>query len=158
MSPKIPSFRTGIIHADVNGLNIIVNKTDDAYHVTGIIDFNDCINTCIIFELGISLAHMMRDNLPYIGTISDTVELVRPLISAYNKVLPLSNEELDSLYYLVLARIVLIAVNGARDHKAEPWNNCFIDHNAKNWTLVNKLLSIPKEKVDEVWKKQMTKV
>lgn len=154
VSPKIPSLRKRIIHGDLNGLNIVLKEklsSDNAYHIAGFIDFNDCIMTCGIFELGISLAYIMQENLTPVHC-SDAVEFVGPLISAYNSVLPLSADELDCLYYLVLARCCQTALNGTRAHKVEPWNSYLLTTPKKSWVLVDQLLSTPKSYVDGTWK------
>lgn len=153
VSPKIPSFRRAIIHGDLNGMNIVLKDKlpiDNGYHVAGFIDFNDSIKTCVIFELGISLAHIMSENM-FPGSCSSAVEFVGPMIAAYNRVLPLSTEELDSLYYLVLARCCLLAINSVRSFTEEPWNTYMISHREGKWKLVDYLLSIPKHQVDRVW-------
>ena len=158
VSPKLASFRTGIIHADVNGLNVIVKKQrsscDEVYHVAGLIDFSDSIHTCIVFELAISAAHMMGDNLPHFDSVAAAVELVGPLVGAYNSILPLAEDEFDSLYYLVLARCVLVAINGTRHQKEDSSNSVFSEHRV--WTLVDELLNFTKVKVDTIWKKYIT--
>lgn len=151
VSPNIPSFKRGIIHGDLNGLNIVLKEkqpTDDTYHVAGFIDFNDCIKTCTIFELGISLAYIMLDNL----ACYDVVEFVGPLIGAYNDVMPLSTEEFECLYYLVLARCCQTALNGIRAHKVEPWNSYLLTTPHKSWLLIDQLLSTPKHIIDGKWK------
>ena len=159
VTPKIPSFRRGIIHGDLNGLNIVLRDrlhTDDEYHVAGFIDFNDAIRTCIIFELGISLAYIMQENLQP-AFCSNAIEFVCPLIAAYNSVLPLSADELDSLYYLILARCCQTALNGIRAHKVEPWNSYLLTTPQKSWVLVDHLLKTPKRDVDAVWKNYINK-
>ncbi len=160
ISPKIPSLRKGIIHGDLNGLNIVLKRQHSAkgneYSVAGFIDFNDCVKTCVIFELGISLAYIMQENLEPVHC-SNAMEFVGPLISAYNSVLPLSAEELDCLYYLVLARCCQTALNGTRAHKVEPWNSYLLTTPQKSWVLVDMLLNFPKSKVDNIWKNYINK-
>lgn len=160
VSPRLPSFRRGIIHADLNGDNIIVSRdsvNSEVYHVCGFIDFNDSIFTCIVFELGISLAHIMRENLSASAAdnnaIIATLKLVAPLISGYNSVLSLTDDELDALYYIVLARLVFLAVNSERVHAADPENTAHILPSVtKNWNFINHMLCAGKEAVDKVWK------
>ena len=154
--PMIPSFKRGIIHGDLNGQNIVLKQTaaDSAYHVAAFIDFNDAIETCVIFELGISLAYIMLENLTPVHC-SSVVEFVGPLIGAYNSVLPLTAEELDCLYYLVLARCCQTALNGLRSHKVEPSNTYLLTTPHKSWMLIDQLLNTPKDFVDNMWKKYM---
>lgn len=160
VNPKIPSFKKGIIHGDMNGLNIVLKMPCSSEyakcHVAGFIDFNDCVKTCVVFELGISLAYIMQENLHPVHC-SNAVEFVGPLISAYNRVLPLSTEELDCLYYLVLARCCQTALNGIRSYKVEPWNSYLLTTPKKSWVLVDELLNIPKGEVDSIWKNSINK-
>jgi Ser/Thr protein kinase RdoA (MazF antagonist) len=153
VTPLIPSLRQSVIHSDLNGLNIVLKdkvSIDGGYHVAGFIDFNDSVETCVIFELGISLAYIMMENLHPI-TCSSVVEFVGPMIGAYHSVLPLSAEEVDVLYYLVLARCCQVAINSMRSFAAEPWNLYLTNWTDKGWRLVDYLLSVPKSYVDRTW-------
>ncbi len=151
--PKIPSFERGIIHGDCNGLNIILNKNStDSYHIVGLIDFGDCLQTCTIFELGICLAYIMLENMDP-SAFPCVVEFVGPIIRGYHSILPLSANEFDSLYYLVLARCAQSAVNGEDAFKAEPWNLYLLTTPEKAWKLVDVLLNMTKPEVDRIWKK-----
>lgn len=155
ISPKLPSFRRGIIHADLTGTNVVVARgiSSDAYHVAGVIDFNDSIRTCIVFELGTSLTHIMRDHIVE-GAATDTVELVGPLVSGYYNSLPLTQDELDSLYYIVLARCVFLAINSERVCRTDPENTAHVVSSInRNWNFLRHMLSIPKAVVDNIWMK-----
>ena len=154
VSPKLPTFTKSIIHGDPNGLNIIIKDSllaDDTYHLAGLIDFGDCCKSCCIFDLGICVAYTMLENLEPV-TCSSVIEFVGPLISGYNSILPLSTDEFNVLYYLVLARCVQSAIIGAVAFKAEPWNTYLLVTPSKGWLLINKLLSTSKEKVDTIWR------
>ena len=154
VTPKIPGFRQSIIHGDVNGLNIVLNsmfsENEKRYYFASFIDFGECTKTCTVFDLGISLAYIMMENLRPV-TYSNMVEFVSPLISGYSSVMPLSEEEQDSLYYLVLARCCQSAMNGEISFKEEPWNTYLLTSVKKGWLVVDELLSIPKEIVDQAW-------
>lgn len=153
VAPKIPSFKTGFIHGDPNGNNIIVkpDTKEGDYSLIGLIDYGDCLYSCTIFDLGICLAYMMFENLNPVHC-SSTVEFVGPLIHGYNSILPLDPDEFDSLYYLVLARCVQSAVMGEYSFKAEPWNAYLIISPKKAWALIEVLLSTSKENVDLIWR------
>lgn len=151
VTPKIPFLKRGVIHGDLNGLNIVLrDRHPTGYHVAGFIDFNDAVKTCTIFELGISLAYIMQENLRPVSCCS-ALEFVGPMIGAYHSILPLSAEELDCLYYLVLARSCQTALNGMRAHKVEPWNSYLLTTPHKSWVLIDELLNTPKQKIDDIW-------
>ena len=120
------------------------------YYFKSFIDFGDCSKTCTVFELAIRLAYIMMENLRPV-TCSNVVEFVSPLISGYSSVMPLSEEEQDSLYYLVLARCCQSAMNGEISFKEEPWNTYLLTSIKKAWLMVDELLAMPKEIVDQAW-------
>lgn len=149
--PKLPSFKKSVIHGDFNGLNIILRKNSaNTYHLAGAIDFGDACSSCAIFDLGISVAYIMLENMNPVNC-SNTIEFVGPMIGAYHRVLPLSRAEFDILYHVVLARAVQSSVLGAHSFKAEPWNAYILVAHEKCWSLVDMLLSTGKEKVERIW-------
>lgn len=90
------------------------------------------LRTCVVFDLGICLAYMMLENSSPV-TSSSAAELVAPVIHGYNSVLPLTNEEFDSLYYLALVRCLQSALNGELAFRAEPWNPYLLTSSKKAW-------------------------
>ena len=149
--PKLSSFKKGIIYGDANGLNIIVRKDSVGdYQMAGMIDFGDCVNSCYIFDLGILLAYLMMENLEIQNGMSP-VEFVGPVLRGYTDAFPLSREELDCLYYIVMARCCQSALNGTYSFKQEPWNTYLLITPAKCWTLIELLLNTCKEEVDRLW-------
>ena len=160
ITSKIPTFKQSIIHADINGLNLVLknklSEDEKRYCFASFIDFGGCSKTCTVFELAISLAYIMMENLRPV-TCSNVVEFVSPLISGYSSVMPLSEEEQESLYYLVLARCCQSAMNGEISFKEEPWNTYLLTTVKKAWLLVDELLDIPKESIDHVWFQKETK-
>ncbi len=155
VSPKLSTFRTGMIHGDLNGRNIIlddiVSYTTNTYHPEGLIDFGDSIKTCIVFDLAIALAYAMMENLEPV-TCSSVVEFVGPLIGGYNSIFPLTADELNSLYWLILSRSTQSALNGEMAFKAEPWNDYLLISLNKAWKLIEYLMGVPKSEVDRIWK------
>lgn len=156
VAPKIPFFEKGFIHGDFNGLNIIVKQDSaESYKLSGLIDFNDSIKSCRIFDLGICLAYMMLENMKP-STSPNVVDFVGPIIQGYHSVVSFNADEFDSLYYLVLARCIQSAVNGERFFKAEPWNLYILTTPEKAWRLVDVLLNTTKVEVDRIWTKYVS--
>ena len=152
VAPMLPSFEQSIIQNDVNGLNIIMEKVADrdTYQYASFIDFGDACKTCTVFELALALAYIMSENMAPLSC-SNCVEFVKPLIDGYTSVMPLSHEELDSLYYLVLARCCQSAPLGEISFKAEPWNSYLLVTPKKFWVLIDTLLAMSKAEVDRIW-------
>ena len=149
--PKITNFKKGIIHGDANGLNIIIQKDNVGdYQMVGLIDFGDCISSCYVFDLGILLAYVMTENLDLKDGMSP-IEFVGPILRGYTDAFPLSREEIDSLYYITMARCCQSALNGTLSFKQEPWNTYLLNCPAKCWRVIDLMLSTSKEKVDRIW-------
>lgn len=158
VQPKIPSFNKGVIHGDANGMNVIVKKNDlDEYQMAGLIDFDDSALSCYVFEIAIFLAYIMFENLNPIDN-SSPVEFICPLLEGYLNVFPLSSEEIDCLYYLVLGRCCQTAVLGEITYKAEPWNKYLMITPEKAYKLMDILLAMSKDSVDKIWSKTFLKI
>ena len=151
--PKMSNFKKGIIYGDANGLNIIVQKDRDGdYQVAGMIDFGDCTFSYYVFDLGILLTYVMMENLDHKNDMS-LIEFVSPILRGYTNALPLSDEELDCLYYIIMARCCQSALNGTYCFKQEPWNTYLLTSPAKSWGLMEFLLKTSKAEVDKLWAK-----
>ena len=142
--PVMPSMKRGVIHGDVNGLNIIFNPTAESCEVVGLIDYGDCTHSCYLFELAIMVAYAQLEK-------ENPVEFVAPMIQGYLKVFPLSREELGCLYCAVLGRLCQTAVNGEYRFTQEPWNTYLLTTPAQAWKMIDLLLTLTKEKVEEIW-------
>ena len=154
--PKMSNFKKGIIYGDANGLNIIIRMDNDGdYQMAGMIDFGDCTSSYYVFDLGILLAYVMTENLDLKNGMSP-IEFVGPMLHGFVDVLPLSNEELDCLYYIAMARCCQSALNGAHCFKQEPWNTYLLITPAKCWRVIELMLNISKEEVDKVWANALT--
>ncbi len=96
---------SGVIHNDLNCLNIIAKKdSNNELTISGIIDFNDCIFSLYIFELGITMTYLMsrKDNpIPYI----------KPFLQGYLSKFQLSKQSLNVLYYVILGRAAQSYIN-----------------------------------------------
>ena len=143
--PMIPKMKKGIVHNDVNGLNILFNVAPGRCELCGLIDFGECIHTCYLFELAIMLAYGMCEK-------ENPVEFVGHMFRGYRDVFPLSREELDCLYYAVLARLCQSAVNGEYRFTLEPWNTYLLTTPSECWKLMDLLLSLGKKGVEQIWR------
>lgn len=142
--PRLLSMKWGVIHGDMNGHNIILQKVGEKYEIAGVIDFGDCVQTCHLTELAIMLAHGMMGK-------ENPVEFVAPMLHGYLDALPLSREEVECLYYAVLTRLSAIVVEGEYKLSLEPWNTYISDIPLAQNTI-DLLLALSKEEVEKAWK------
>ena len=144
--PLLPSMKKGVIHGDVNGLNIVLKKIEyeEEYDIVGLIDFGDCVHSCYLFEVAIMITYGMVEK-------ENPVEFVAPMLRGYLDAFPLSKEELGCLYYAVLARLCQSGVNGEYQFTLEPWNTYLLTTPAEAWRLMDLLLTLSKDRVEEIW-------
>ena len=154
--PRIPTFKKGIIHGDANSYNIILKKDPngrDQYRMGGIIDFDNCVSSCHIFDLGILLTYAMFRGFE--SEHSNPVEFVSPMLCGYVHAFPFSQEEINSLLYLIMARCCQCVVIGNYSFKKEPWNTYLLTTHEKCWKVLSSLLNTPKLEVDQIWAKAL---
>lgn len=146
VQPKLTSLKCGIIHMDINKMNIIVRMQEGGeYKVAGIIDFGDCARTCCIFELAEVLSKLLSNS-------KDPICVIGPMLCAgYLEAFHLSREELGCLYYIILARLCLGAVMTSIQFQREPWNSYVGSLASPSWQFAEELLKTPKEDVDQMW-------
>jgi hydroxylysine kinase len=97
--PALPSLRRQVIHADLHGDNVLVDK-DQHDAISGVIDFGDMVHAPLIAEVAIAAAY-----LRVVERDRDALLLITSFVAGFNKVLPLQEAELELLFDLVRARL-----------------------------------------------------
>ena len=141
--PRLRYLKHSTIHGDCNEQNILVDPSTG--RVCGIVDFGDCVRTCCVFELAILLAYCL------LLVDTDGIQKVAPVVAGYLSVFPLDQDELDVLYYAVLARLCKSVVTGYLTFLQDPSNSYVLTTQKAGWTTIETLLRAPKHEVDEVW-------
>jgi Ser/Thr protein kinase RdoA (MazF antagonist) len=96
VEPRLHSLRRQVIHNDMNPGNVLVSS-NDASRLAGVIDFGDLAHSHLVNDLAIAAAYLCRlDDDPY----AEVVEF----LSAYTKIVPLSDDEISLLPDLIVAR------------------------------------------------------
>lgn len=142
--PLLKEMKRGVIHSDLNGQNIVVSVQKERVEIVGLIDFGDCANTCYLFELAtlVSFCMMNRKN---------PIAWVAPVIQGYLDIFPLDRNELQCLFYAVLAHLCTLAVKGEYNVSLQPDNTHVQEYIVDAWTLITLLLTLPKRDVDSLW-------
>jgi len=110
--PELPGLRKSLIQNNANDYNILTRENKE---VCGIIDFGDMVYSCTIFELAIALAYIMLDK-------DDPLEKASLVVKGYNEYLPLTETELNLLYYMVSARLCTTLCMAALKRAESPEN------------------------------------
>lgn len=108
VGPTMERLPRGILHNDANDHNIVLR--DDGSGVRGLIDFGDALHSIRVADPAIAMAYACLDQ-------PDPLEACAALLRGYARRMPLSEEEVEALFPLVLLRlgvsVAMAAVQGA---------------------------------------------
>ena len=134
--PILLQLRCSVIHNDANDYNVLFSKSENnKRNIIGIIDFGDIVHTNTICELAIALAYIMMDK-------ADPLAIAKQVVQGYHVNYPLTEIELDVLYYLICARLCITVAMSAYYKKLEPDNEYLIISEKPAWDLLEKLIEI----------------
>lgn len=96
VEPRLHILRRQVIHNDMNPGNVLVDGNDSS-RLAGIIDFGDLAHSHLVNDIAIAAAYLCRlDDDPYADVID--------FLSAYTKIVPLSDDEISLLPDLIVMR------------------------------------------------------
>jgi len=105
--PVLPRLRSQAIHNDFNIYNLLVDPADTD-RIAGILDFGDMVHAPLVDDLAVAAAYQM-------GTGDDPLDDLVAFVAAYHSELALQPAELDVLFTLITARLVMVvAISGWR--------------------------------------------
>ena len=113
--PRLPRLRRSIIHADANDHNVIV--ADE--RIAGIIDFGDMVYSYTVGELAISLAYVVLGK-------KNPLACVKNVVAAYVSEWMLTEDELESLWTLMLMRLCMSVCLASFQQSQKP-DNQYLD-------------------------------
>ena len=127
--PILPNLRKSIIHNDLNEWNILCNDKG----VTGVIDFGDIAHTQLVNEVAIAMTYGAYDK-------HDPITNSSYILSSYHKKLPLNNDEISILYYLITAKLCMSVCNSAYSRKINPDNKYAFVSEKNAWKTLKKFI------------------
>jgi hydroxylysine kinase len=105
--PVLPTLRRQPSITTFNIYNVLVDAADTD-RIAAILDFGDMVRAPLINDLAVAAAYQL-------GKDDDPLADVLPFVAAYHAVLPLTCQEIDVLFNLMLARLVMVvAISGWR--------------------------------------------
>lgn len=131
IEPQSHRFRKSLIHNDANDWNILIDQD----HISGAIDFGDVVYSFTVNEVAVGATYIALDSSDPLSGISNVLE-------GYNTVIPLKEIELDSMYYLIAARMCMSVCQSALRKKLEPENTYLSIHEASVWKLLEQWITI----------------
>jgi 4-aminobutyrate aminotransferase-like enzyme/Ser/Thr protein kinase RdoA (MazF antagonist) len=124
------------IHNDVNDYNILVTSGDSGSpRVTGILDLGDLIEGPIVAEVAITAAYVALDH-------PQPERAIAALVSGYHAETPLSAEQLDLIWPLLLTRLAVSVVNSALVRRERPGDPYVVISEAPAWRFLERSTGI----------------
>jgi Ser/Thr protein kinase RdoA (MazF antagonist) len=108
---SLKELRRSVIHGDANDYNIIVDDSK----VVGLIDFGDVVHSYTIADLAIALAYVVLDK-------ADSLASLREVVVGYHEELPLTENEFEVLFDLMLMRLCMSICHAAHQRVEQPEN------------------------------------
>jgi len=129
--PVMPTLRKQIIHNDANDWNVLATNGE----VSGIIDFGDLAHTFLINELAVAIPYVCFDK-------DNPLEWASIVLKSYHNKLPIQEREVNVLYYLIAARLLISVCNSAHSKIYNPENSYASISEKSAWKLLYRWLSI----------------
>lgn len=135
VEPRLPFVRWQVVHNDFNPYNVLVSA-DQPPTVTGVLDFGDIVHTPLIIDLAVAMAYNVgNDHAP----LAPAIEYV----AAFHRTYPLTTEELELLFPLILARLSMVVLLSAWRAAEQPDNKDYLlRNNQLSWQRLEALQSI----------------
>ncbi|XP_026735537.1 hydroxylysine kinase isoform X2 [Trichoplusia ni] len=134
--PRLDELEKGVIHGDVNEMNVLVGLkpggSNSDYRITGIIDFGDIQYSYYVFELAITMTYMML--------ITGDLKAGGYVLAGYTVNRRLPDDEYRLLKTLISSRLVQSLILGAYTLEQDP-NNTYVTstEKANGWELLKKI-------------------
>ena len=134
-SALFSSLRKSVIHADLTRYNILINNVDN--QVVGLIDFGDVCYSWTIGELAVLLLESV------ITGATTPFEDAYTVVKKYHERFPITQNEVQLLYSLILLRSAIIVSASARQLSLDPDNKYvkkqfLVDQNVFNQLTLEK--------------------
>ena len=129
--PKLATHRKSVNYNDAHGHNLLANKDLKNPKIIGVIDFGDAIYTHTINELAIACAYACMG-------VPDPLTAAIPVIKGFHQVFPIEEKEVEILYSLIAARLMITVANAAWNKHKEPDNEYLLISEKPAWGLLRK--------------------
>ena len=151
LQPQIDALRTQVLHNDFSRSNLLGDSSNPDF-ITGIIDFGDASRTAIAVEVSTALLHHLPRDLAA-NPRNDIFEFERDIIRGYLRVAELTNEELQLIPHLTMARVIARALITTRRAQLFPYNITYILRNTEpGWAQLEWFLARSTEEISQTFK------
>ena len=131
--PRWKDLPASLIYNDANDYNVLVAESPiEPRPTVGVIDFGDLVWSATVAEVAIAAAYAMLDT-------NDPLAAAAILVEGYHRARPLAELELEVLYPMILARLVVSLVNSAIQQVESPGNAYLQVSDRPAWRLLERL-------------------
>lgn len=142
VKPVLARLRKQVVHNDLNSDNALV-RPDAPEQIAGILDFGDMVRTALVNDVVVAVAYALGDG-------DALLEAARAFLEGYQSVMPLTDEELDVFYDLLMVRMVLRLTLTEWRAARFPENSEYILRNTpRTWTQFEQLRSMSRNQVEQ---------
>ncbi|MFT4664223.1 MAG: 4-aminobutyrate aminotransferase-like enzyme/Ser/Thr protein kinase RdoA (MazF antagonist) [Gammaproteobacteria bacterium] len=134
--PKLGALRKSVNYNDAHEHNLLVNRDLKNPKISGVIDFGDALYTHTINELAIACAYAAM-------YFPNPLEAAAEVVRGFHTIFPLEEKEVDVLYSMIAARLMITAANAAWNKHQEPDNEYLLISEKPAWALLEKWRNIP---------------
>jgi 4-aminobutyrate aminotransferase-like enzyme/Ser/Thr protein kinase RdoA (MazF antagonist) len=117
---RLARLRRTVVHNDPNDHNVLVSvpaasdlPSESGAHITGLVDFGDIVHSYAIADLAIAIAYAVLDT-------PDPLDAAVAVFRGYTGLRPVDDDEVASLFGLVLLRLCASVCIAARQHRQRP--------------------------------------
>jgi len=136
--PLYNDLTKSIIHNDINDNNIIVSNDLLNPSVKSIIDFGDSVYTQTINHLAVTCSYGIMN-------VNDPLAACCEIISGYNNISSITDNELKLLYNLIAMRLVISVTKSLINRFKEPDNKYLLISEKPAWELLKKWVEVDSE-------------
>jgi len=126
-SGDVPSLREGILMADFNDANIILDLDKN---VSGVIDFGDTTYSWRVLDISVAMAYAMMTSY---GKMNRSISVAAAMLRGFHSTYPLTKMERKHLRLLIAARLSCSATLGAFSYQQNPENEYLLLHAEPAW-------------------------
>jgi 4-aminobutyrate aminotransferase-like enzyme/Ser/Thr protein kinase RdoA (MazF antagonist) len=139
-APLLSALPRSAIHSDLNDYNVLVGGGDDienrSQRVTGIVDFGDMVHSYRAGDLAIAIAYAILGS-------DDPLTVAAHMVRGYREHAPLDENELASLFGLVVLRLCMSVCIAADQLRQRPDNLYLGVSQSAIRRILPKLASVP---------------
>ncbi len=135
VKPAFSLLRFSIIHNDANDFNVLTKDGE----ITGLIDFGDLAYAPLIDELAVAIAYAGFGK-------KNPRKWAEIILKSYDKIIPLKQNELDVLFYMITCRLATTILNAAYSRVVNPENKYASSSEKDAWGALNLWINSYSEK------------